>query len=258
MWIHPSSKSFTNYALKYIENPLFMVVAGSRMYGFNDEDSDWDVYAVFIHPSINLFRLEKPASDFITPERSLYKRKVSVKVEEVEQVFNKIICGNMKTFERIYSHIVTMRTDHYHEIRKLGKYFFTQKLVENYLENIELFLVKYQEQKNIKFLIYALRSSMTANILVKTKVFTLNLQQIYKLYPNTNLKELVDAKINKKTFNNIYNVLKEVEKLKTETIGLLKNLPKEANERNINSLNDYLVSLRLQHIFSKAKKINFV
>lgn len=108
-----SNKSFVKYALKYIENPVVVTVTGSRMYGFSNFESDWDVYSVFVEPCINLFKLDRPATVFTTPEIEIYNKKVSVKVEEIEQVIKKLLNGEAKTFERIVSPIVTMETKYY-------------------------------------------------------------------------------------------------------------------------------------------------
>lgn len=81
------------------------------MFGFHDEDSDWDVYSVHVTPSVELFTLNKPELVFTTPETKLYNKLISVKVEDVEHVFHQIIDGDMKTFERIFSPEVIMKTE---------------------------------------------------------------------------------------------------------------------------------------------------
>jgi predicted nucleotidyltransferase len=257
MWISRHSKSFTNYALKYIENPLFMVVTGSRMYGFNDEESDWDVYAVFVHPSIDLFRLDKPISDKMTPERSLYNRVVSVKAEEAEQVIRKLIDGNMKTFERIFSPEVKMRTEHYYSFIRLSKRFFTQKLITSYLQVIDEDLQKYKDTKNIKYLIYALRSSMTADLLVRARQFTMQLKNIYPYYPDSILEELVAAKINNHTILDVEPAFREIEELKDHILSNKYKMPKKPKQQDINKMNEFLISLRLQYLFSKNSLVKF-
>lgn len=146
VWIKKSHRSFTNYALKYIENPLLMVITGSRMYGFNDEESDWDVFAVSAQPSVKFFELDKPVTDFLTPERMLYNRRVSVKVQDIERVFRNLIDGDMKTFERLLSPLVTMRTEGYYQIKRLAKKCVTQKLIRDYLENGDAYLKDFEER----------------------------------------------------------------------------------------------------------------
>lgn len=262
MWIQRAHKSFTNYALKWIENPLFMVVTGSRMFGFHDEDSDWDVYCVHAIPSVEFFTITKPETGFVTPEAKIYNKKVSVKVEDVEHMFRRIMDGDMKTIERIFSPEVILKTEHLHSIRSISKQFINQDTLESYLQHVDKFLCLYDETNNIKYLLYALRTALTANLMVRTNLFVVRLGDLNAHYPQSNLLSLARAKQQHLLLddtNVIETTMHEIEASTRQTAELLpKFRPNRRQLRTkVGDLNRYLVSLRLQHMYSPKMEIKF-
>ncbi|WP_167506249.1 DNA polymerase beta superfamily protein [Halobacillus faecis] len=251
------TKSFVNLTLKHIENPLFIVLTGSRMYGFHDEESDWDVYAVFIHPSNQLLGLYEPDNEIMTPEIKLYNRTVSVKGEEVQLVFQKLIQGNMKTFERIFSPEAIMKMDAYKHIRSLSKRFFTQRLIESYMNYIEEMKREFQRTDNIKFLIYSLRSAMTADLLLKSSVFNTRVKDIYPLYSNSNLKNLLKSKRNGSPSPNVQKAFDEINTIQDYISTMRFKLPKESKEKDVKRAHEILVSLRMQYLLSRRDFLSF-
>jgi len=237
-----------------------MVVTGSRMYGFHGEDSDWDVYSVFVQPSVDLFSLRKPRKEFMTPERQLLNKLVSVKAEEIERFFNRVVNGDMKAIERVFSPVITMKTHHLNEIRKITKKLITQQTIESYLNNIEGLIDLFYETKDAKYLLYALRATLTADILARTKYYVLECGSLKKYYDSSNLDRLILAKKNNFKMEHlesslINSTLDEINRLK-KIINLNKDkFPAEPSSNTINKVNEHIISLRLQHMFSKDKKI---
>jgi len=257
-----SNKTFINYALKYIENPLFITVTGSRMYGFANWHSDWDVYSVFVEPSINLFKLNKPNPVFTTPEIELYNKRISVKVEEIEHLINKLINGDVKTLERILSPIVTMETKWYFDLANFANKLITQKVFLSYFSNIDSCIERFKEKGEEKYILYALRYSLTASMLAETKKFVLECKDLDIFYPSTTLYELIDIKV-AKNFNNlnddlIRRVYFEIDYNKKMVNELIHKFPEVPSKEVLNEIDEFLISIRLEHTYSEKSKIKFI
>lgn len=258
MWIKNQYKSFVNYSLKYIENPLFIGVGGSRIYGFSDKDSDWDIYSVFVEPTVNIFKLDKNSKSFLTPEREFYNKLISVKSEEVEVVMHKLLKGDCKTFERVLTPFMVMKNRETVFIRKIAAMLINRNVVASYLKYSDEELNNYFLNKNVKHLLYALRALLTADILVRSRKLIFDYEEMLKFYPYSNIKQLVTLKLNKSNKVDTKlekKVLEEINKLK---INIEKNSHKlKANytDKEKAFVENYLINVRVKNLFSQNASI---
>lgn len=258
MWIKNQYKSFVNFSLKYIENPLFIGVGGSRIYGFSDKESDWDIYSVFVEPTVNIFKLEKSSNSFLTPEREFYNKVISVKSEEIEVVIHKLLKGDCKTFERVLTPFMVMKNRETVFIRKIAAMLINKNVVNSYLDYADKEYYNYVKNRNVKNLLYSLRALLTADILVRSRKLIFNYEEMLKFYPYSNIKELVILKLNRSNkidFNLEKKVLEEINKLKFNIEKNSHNLKSTYTEKEKAFVENYLINVRVKNLFSQNASI---
>lgn len=240
--------SIYEYGTEYIENPITMVIGGSRMCAYPDDDSDWDVFCIFQSPTVSLLGLQKPQFEILTPKVTIENRRLSIRGEEVEQIFNKMLDGNIKFLEKIYSPLIVMDNNHLDNFRILALTTVSQKTFKNYFEKIHKDINCYYATKEVKPLLYAYRRSMTVYLLSQISKVIVDSTKLKEYFPKTYLQELIDAKICKKYFNKDTNALEDINNWLNKTKNSINKIPHNPTDETIAILNKYLLNLREQDL----------
>lgn len=120
------------------------------------------------------------------------------------------------------------------------------------------YLDSFEKSQDIKFLLYALRAALTANLMVRTKAYVLRLSDLFAMYPESKIRELASAKRARLEFDAIDETMAEIQVLQRQTADLIPTFRPSSrrNASRMKELNQYLVSLRLQYMFSSNMQID--
>jgi len=240
--------SIYDYCIKYIQNPLTMVIGGSRMCAYPDEDSDWDVLCIFQSPTVCLSGQLKPAFEILTPKSTIEDRRLSIRGEEVEQIFNKMLDGNIKFLEKIYSSLIVMDNNQLKIFRSFALNTVSQKTFNKYFEKIHKDIEFYNTTKEIKPLLYAYRRSMSAYLLSQSSKVIVDSIALKEYFPKTYLEELIEAKIYKKSFDKDTEALEDITNWLNKIKNNLDKFPAQPTDEIIDILDKYLLNLRKQDL----------
>lgn len=129
---------------------LHAVESGSRAWGFESEDSDYDVRFIYIRP-IEQYLSLKEKKDFIDWELN---EVLDINGWDITKVLKHFYKSNATLFEWSNSPIVYKTSETWNEIRKTSEKYFSIKpcmyhyygtAKKNYLENLTAEMVKYKK-----------------------------------------------------------------------------------------------------------------
>lgn len=138
---------------------LLAAEAGSRAWGLDSKESDYDVRFIYVRPQEEYLRLEK-ASDVI--ERPIRSR-LDMSGWDLQKALRLLYRSNPTIFEWLSSHIMYIHTESANDLRTLAlDYFSVKRSVYHYLNMANRIDLEYLQKEIIpvKKYFYALRSVM--------------------------------------------------------------------------------------------------
>ncbi len=146
---------------------LFACESGSRAWGFESPDSDWDIRFIYIHKEnwyLNLWE-QKDTIQFMTNDLldgSGWDLRKSLKL---------LAKSNASFLSWLYSPIVYINKGFLTEIRQLAEDNFSPVAVFHHYHSMskQFSLIENQEKVNLKKLFYALRTSLSARWVLEYK-----------------------------------------------------------------------------------------
>lgn len=111
------------------EQPIGIVVGGSRLFGLAHAESDWDIYGIHGAPTTAYLGLTSPQQ---TIHREFPTPKSEFTSHELGKFCALLLKGNPSAFEILYSPYQILTTSVYHDLQDLGHQLKTQQLAYHY------------------------------------------------------------------------------------------------------------------------------
>lgn len=211
---------------------LFAVESGSRAWGFESPDSDYDVRFVYVR-KLEDYLLLKPKRDVIEWQLD---ETLDINGWDIQKTLLLIYKSNPTIFEWLESPIVYYKTKEYGKLKKLIKRFFICKNgVHHYLHMAERNNREYLQEDNVKLkkYFYVLRSILAAKwIIDKGTNPPMQFDDLIKTELDSSIKPIVNKLLEKKR--------------KTPELGKDKriNILNDYIDKEITSLNNQLSSIK--------------
>ena len=221
---------------KHGVEPMYVFFTGSRAYGYNKADSDYDVLFVFKRPVADYFRVH-PLSD-----------EIKVADKDVKgwdlRKFCSILCkSGWNAYEALHCRVVFSLEDHYmsfkhlQQLVKSGDFYEPMKVAKTMIGCSARDLAKYEQaegNKKLKYFLSYARMVMSAKYCVLHKNYppvhflTLAHASLPEPEKYNSIKELVNARVEGKDANSYL-----------ETMNCLMDHFKEICEILKKRVNDY-------------------
>ncbi len=193
---------------------VFLIESGSRAWGWESEDSDYDVRGIFIQ-DYNTFQEEEKQLNYVIGN-------LDIELWDLKKFFRLFVESNPSTWEWLSSDIVYIKNNLFNDLKKaFEKRFNKQKLQKHYLsmarQNFEKYINNSGDKANLKKYVYVLRSIACINFIEKeTLPPPKNYKEIINYLPkvvNSFFNKIVEDKKNSESLEGNRN--KEVEKYVT-------------------------------------------
>ncbi len=235
---------------------IFLIESGSRAWGWESEDSDYDIRGIFIQ-DYNKFQKEKEQIDKIIGDSDIV-------LWDLKKFFRLMSDSNPSVWEWLSSDIIYKDNPIFQKLKLIFKESFNRhKLKKHYLsmarQNFEKYINTENTEANLKKYVYVLRSIACINFIEKTS-----------LPPPKNYREVIEylpGKI-KAFFEKVVKEKKESESLKGKrdkevedyvTSFWNKEFNKNDNQFNIEQLELIFKSILNQNVYkSKETKNNSI
>ncbi|MCA1031353.1 hypothetical protein LCL95_09980 [Bacillus timonensis] len=175
---------------KTVNTPLFVSVCGSRMCGYEEDDSDWDIFIIYDNQLV-----KEHVHDY---RFLLNNEEVSLRFEEQTEIIDKINKCNIKLYEKFHTPFIWLSTTRGETLRQMAFNLSIPLLIESYISKILLDVLLFKEKSIPKAIIYAYRRSLTAHGLLKNRKCIINFRELTSIYPESLLEKLAYTKIMKK------------------------------------------------------------
>lgn len=227
---------------------LFAVESGSRAWGFESPDSDYDVRFVYVR-KLEDYLLLKPKRDVIEWQLD---ETLDINGWDIQKTLKLIYKSNPTIFEWLESPIVYYKTKEYDKLKKLVKsYFICKNGVHHYLHMAERNNREYLQDDYVKLkkYFYVLRPLLAAKWIIDKKTNPPMLfDELVKSELDSSIKPVVDKLLEKKRQTSELGKGKKIKKLNAyidKEIVLLNNqLSSIKDDKNSYSLlDDYFKSL---------------
>ncbi len=145
---------------------IFLIESGSRAWGWESKDSDYDVRGVFVQ-DYDRFEEEKKQVDLIEGE-------IDIVLWDLKKFFRLFVKSNPSVWEWLSSDIIYLDNDYFHELRKIFQNSFSNhKLEKHYLsmakQNFDKYIDSFSEV-NLKKYVYVIRSITCINFIEEKKL----------------------------------------------------------------------------------------
>lgn len=221
---------------------IFLIESGSRAWGWESKDSDFDIRGVFIQ-DYNKFEKEKEQVNKLLG-------KLDIELWDLKKFLRLLVKSNPSVWEWLSSDIKYMDNELFTELKNIyGKSFSKYKLERHYLsmakQNFEKYIDK-NRNVNLKKYIYVLRSIACINFIERNKSPPpKNYKDVIEYLPEDIqifFKKIIKDKINSESEEG--NKDREVDNYITSFWN--KDFEKDKDSFNVQNLND---------IFKKLLKI---
>ena len=231
---------------------ILAVESGSRAWGFESTDSDYDVRFIYVREPEMYLRLDT-VRDVIEWQLD---EVFDISGWDIKKALQLLYKSNPTLFEWIHSPIVYKETEEAIELRDIAKeYFDIKKSIMHYLNMSSTTFNNYLQEDMVKLkkYFYAIRPILAAKYAFE-----------YKTQPPVKFDELKDTMLDKNLMEEINHLLElKINSNETEYIPVINCLNKYI-ENNINEIKNYANHLteshfewdRLNQYFLKLVNIN--
>ncbi len=169
---------------------------GSRCWGYDDENSDYDMRFIYVKKLGQYFTMDKKdQKDTITLEDDVVGY-------EVGKVLKTICNQNPMTYEILYSPINDLDNPLFDEIKDFSKEYFQPKKMVNIYEHVidaNIHKLETEERKSLKVYLFVLRMMGVSNYIRKNKSYPIcGMDEVFDLEENAYLRPEVDKLIEMK------------------------------------------------------------
>jgi predicted nucleotidyltransferase len=177
------------------EEHLFVVVAGSHLYGCPSPESDIDLRACHRVPTEQLFALERPSETVERLER-IGEREVETVSHEVEKSLRLLLKRNGALLEQIFSPLVVVETPALSDLRAVARDWLTRGLYHHYQTRIYSAGQEYRRNGGgrVKPLLGLYRLAMTGIHLLRRGEVEANLTRLNEEFRLPQVTELIERK----------------------------------------------------------------
>jgi predicted nucleotidyltransferase len=242
-------------AVKEQKHPfIFVSISGAHLYGFPSPDSDYDLRGVHVLPVREVVGLDVGA-ETIEVSESRGGVALDLVTHDVKKFFRLLLKKNGYVLEQLYSPLVVHTTPEHAELKEIAKACITRYHSHHYLgfAETEWKLLKKENPKRIKPLLYLYRVLLTGIHLMRTGEVEANLQYLNAIFKLPYVPELISRKLDgaeKSSLEDADLTFHEKEYLRLqrelEESGRDSKLPELPAGKE--ALNDLLVRVRLHQI----------
>ena len=222
---------------------IYAVEAGSRAYGLNSQQSDYDVRFIYIRPLDFYLKLEQTKD---TLEFSITDQ-LDINGWDLQKTLRLLYASNPTIFEWFKSSTIYKETETSKELNETIKdYFIPQKSIHHYFSMAKKNYKEYfkEETVELKKYFYVLRPILACNyILQNQEPPPILFNKLQKQLPETLLEEankLIFTRINEPNLKKIHRV-KIIDEYITSQLNMIQQeIPKlpQNNQNKYNKLND--------------------
>lgn len=227
---------------------ILAVESGSRAWGFESIDSDYDVRFIYIRPIEDYLKLE-PIRDVIEWQLD---DVLDINGWDIKKTLKLLYKSNPTVFEWLESSIIYSEKEEAKVLRALSKkYYDKKKLLYHYWHMAKMHYDNYLKEENVKLkkYFYALRPLLAASYIIKNdKPALINFDDLVEEELPKSLKpyvsELLKMKKSTKEIDNVKQI-PELNKYIEEQLEYFKNKADElsVNEKNWDELNEMFINL---------------
>lgn len=230
---------------------LFAVESGSRAWGFESFDSDYDVRFVYVR-KLEDYLLLKPKRDVIEWQLD---ETLDINGWDIQKTLKLIYKSNPTIFEWLESPIVYYKTKEFDKLRDLAKPFFINKNgIHHYLHMAERNNREYLQDDYVKLkkYFYVLRTILAAKwILEKGSNPPMLFEDLVNAELDETIKPIVNQLLEKKRHAVEFGKEQKIQSLNdyiNEEIATINNqlLSVADKKNNYDSLNEYFNSLLIK------------
>ena len=229
-------------------NPLFVMVSGAHLYGFESPDSDVDLRGCHQLPLRDVVGLALPNETF---EKEEIHEGVEVDVvsHEVGKYLRLLVKNNGYILEQVFSPLVVMGQSFLDELRPIAEACITRHHYHHYrgFYGTQRKLIEKQSAKTAKAVLYAYRVLLTGIHLLRSGEVEANVLRLNESFTLSCIDDLIAMKTAEKVAPADLDWpahAVRLDKLETtlDRAFAESTLPED---RDRNSVNDLLVKLRL-------------
>ncbi|MGD9909902.1 MAG: nucleotidyltransferase domain-containing protein [Candidatus Izemoplasmatales bacterium] len=225
---------------------LFAVESGSRAWGFDSPDSDYDVRFIYIRRMKDYLRIDSP-SDVL--EYAIMEN-LDISGWDIKKTLILLKKSNPALFEWFSSPIVYYQTEYFDKLKLLSREFYDQKTMAFHYFNV--FLTHYKkhiESKDIvriKWYLYVLREIFSCKyVLDYNENPPMKFEQLLSIYPNDLAMVPIDHLLNQKRNSTTLKNVPLEQGIEDYILKSLDELPKRLatlidKENQFDMLNDFL------------------
>lgn len=234
---------------------LNVMLSGSHLYGWTNEDSDMDFRGFHIHKTSDFFKLEKPDSVV-----ELMQDDVDYVSFEIEKTIKLILKNNGNVLEQVFAKQIYASND-FNTLRKLARKTISKKICYHYKgmaeNNYNKFIKtkkKSYKTRTVKKYLYVIRALMIGIHVLNTGRLIPNITELNKKMKKPYVNDLIRLKKKGKEWENKLNKEKSekieefIKKLFSEIDNSYKKsgLPEKPNNRE--SFERFLIKIRKKHL----------
>ena len=227
---------------------ILAIESGSRAWGFESADSDYDVRFIYVREPEMYLRLD-PVRDVIEWQLD---EVFDISGWDIKKALQLLYKSNPTLFEWINSPIVYKETREGRELRELSKqYFDVKKSVMHYLNMASNTFDNYLQDESVKLkkYFYALRPILAVKYALENKTQPpIKFNDLKDMMLEDSLKDLVNHLLELKIDSNEANYISRIvclNKYIEENIDIIKNLANNLVESKFDwdELNEYFIKM---------------
>lgn len=195
----PNLERMRELVLEQVDDPLFVTVSGSHIYGFSSPDSDVDLRGAFRLPLRELVGLKQPTE---TREKAWVDQglEIDLVAHEIGKYLGLLIKNNGYILEQIFSPLVVLGGDFLEQLRPLAARCITRFHAHHYQGFLRSQVKKaeQEEPKKVKTLLYAYRVVLTGIHLLETGEIQPHLPTLNEKFRISYIDDLIAQKVTEK------------------------------------------------------------
>jgi uncharacterized protein len=175
--------------------PLFATVSGAHLYGFPSPDSDVDVRGAHLLALEDVVGLER-AQETLELELDHRGQEVELVSHDLAKYLRMLVKQNGYVLEQILSPIVVLGEEFLARLRPVARGCIHRRLYHHYrgFLGTQLGLLRREEPKKVKSLLYAYRVAMTGIHVLRTGEVEANIVRLNETFRLEFIPELIAAK----------------------------------------------------------------
>ena len=191
----PETRSLIRFARRHPFPLLYASVHGSRLYGFDVPDSDWDLRGCHVLPTRQVLGLQE-GPDTITRKAESEETGVELVTHEVRKLFRLLLKGNGNILEEALSPLVLVTGEFHDELKEIAGQCISKAHAGHYLgmaRQARSVLDKPGRQE-VKYALHTYRALLTGIHLMETGELECNLRHLNREARLSHVEELLERR----------------------------------------------------------------